>query len=161
MLLPMEKNFDSKVTARFGDSINKSLPVNDGYIGQPVKIISYLLSNEKEKSFDKDMTSMLSSYNWCGYPSVIIIGYKKNELLQIERLAYRITAEADDFLVRDFSCAECAGSLGCENKKNKVIGTILTPITVIFDIITLPVQLSLAVIALCIDDVRRSLSSGH
>ena len=64
LLLPMEKNFDAKVTARFGHSISKSLPVNERYAGQPIKIISYLLSNEKEKSIDKDITSMLSSYHW-------------------------------------------------------------------------------------------------
>lgn len=148
LLLPMEKNFDARVTVRFGHSINKSLPVNDRYIGQPVKIISYLLTNENEKSFNKDITAILSNYNWNDYPSVIIIGYKKKDSLQIEKLAYRISARANDFLVRDFSCTGCAGSLGCENKGNHIVGTILTPITVIVDIITLPVQMLAITIAL-------------
>jgi uncharacterized protein YceK len=150
LLLPMEKNSDAKSTLRFGKSTKEQLPGGDKYAGQPVRIVFYSSSNDNEINIDKSMTLMLSGHNWRGYPSVVIVGYKKGGLY-INRLAYRIAPENNDFLVRPFDCNElCHSAWTCKNKENNVAGIILIPFAVVFDTITAPVQLLLTVVNLCI-----------
>ena len=150
LLLPMEKNSDAKSTLRFGKSTKEQLPSGDKYTGQPVRIVFYSSSNDNEMNIDKTMTLMLSGHNWRGYPSVVIVGYKKGSRY-IDRLAYRIDTEVNDLLVRPFDCNEiCNSTWTCENKRNIVAGIILTPFAVVFDFITAPVQLLLTVVIRCI-----------
>jgi hypothetical protein len=150
LLLPMEKISDAKSTIRFGKSIKEQLPSGDKYAGQPVRIVFYSSSNDNEMNIDKSMTLMLSGHNWRGYPSVVIVGYKKGSRY-IDRLAYRIAPEINDFLVRPFDCNElCNSAWTCKNKGNNVVGIILIPFAVGFDFITAPVQLLLTVVNLCI-----------
>jgi hypothetical protein len=93
---------------------------------------------------------MLSGHNWRGYPSVVIVGYKKGSLY-IDRLAYRIAPEVNDFLVRPFDCNElCHSTWTCKNKGNIAAGIFLIPFAAAFDFITAPVQLLLSVVNLCI-----------
>jgi hypothetical protein len=150
LLLPMEKNSDAKSTLRFGKSTKEQLPSGDKYTGQPVRIVFYSSSNDNEINIDKSMTLMLSGHNWRGYPSVVIVGYKKGSRY-IDRLAYRIAPEVNDFLVRPFDCnGLCHSAWACKNKENNVAGIILTPFAVVFDFITAPVQLLLTVVIRCI-----------
>lgn len=150
LLLPMEKNSDAKSTLRFGKSTKEQLPGGDKYAGQPVRIVFYSSSNDNEMNIDKSMTLMLSGHNWRGYPSVVIVGYKKGSHY-IDRLAYRIAPEVNDFLVRPFDCNElCHSAWTCKNKGNIGVGIILIPFAVGFDFITAPVQLLLTVVILCI-----------
>jgi hypothetical protein len=146
LLLPMEKNSDAKSTLRFGKSTKEQLPGGDKYTGQPVRIVFYSSSNDNEMNIDKSMTLMLSGHNWRGYPSVVIVGYKKGSRY-IDRLAYRIAPEVNDFLVRPFDCnGLCNSAWTCKNKGNNVAGIILIPFAVVFDTITAPVQLLLSVV---------------
>lgn len=150
LLLPMEKNSDAKSTLRFGKSTKEQLLSGDKYTGQPVRIVFYSSSNDNEMNIDKSMTLMLSGHNWRGYPSVVIVGYKKGSRY-IDRLAYRIAPEVNDFLVRPFDCnGLCHAAWACKNKENNVAGIILTPFAVVFDTITAPVQLLFSVVNLCI-----------
>ena len=145
LLLPMEKNSDAKSTLRFGKSTKEQLPGADKYAGQPVRIVFYSSSNDNEMNIDKSMTLMLSGHNWRGYPSVVIVGYKKGSRY-IDRLAYRIAPEVNDFLVRPFDCNEiCNSTWTCENKGNIAAGIFLIPFAVAFDLITTPVQLLLSI----------------
>ena len=146
LLLPMEKNSDAKATLRFGKFIKEQLTGGDRYTGQPVRIVFYSSSNDNEINIDKSMTLMLSGHNWRGYPSVVIVGYKKGSRY-IDRLAYRIDTEVNDLLVRPFDCnGLCHSAWTCKNKGNNVAGIILIPFAVVFDTITAPVQLLLSVV---------------
>jgi hypothetical protein len=149
LLLPMEKNSDAKSTLRLGKSTNEQLPGGDKYAGQPVRIVFYSSSHDDdEMSIDQTMTFMLSGHNWRGYPSVVIVGYKKN-IRYIDRLAYRIAPEVNDVLVRPFDCNElCDTPWKCKNRGNKVAGIILIPFAVVFDTITAPAQLLLTLVNL-------------
>ena len=109
LLLPMEKNSDAKSTLRLGKSAKEQLPGGDKYAGQPVRIVFYSSSNDNEMNIDKSMTLKLSGHNWRGYTSVVIVGYKKGSRY-IDRLAYRIAPEVNDFLVRPFDCNELCHS---------------------------------------------------
>ena len=150
LLLPMEKNSDAKSTLRFGKSTKEQLPGGDEYTGQPVRIVFYSSSNDNEMNIDKSMTLMLSGHNWRGYPSVVIVGYKKGSRY-IDRLAYKIAPEVNDFLVRPFDCNElCHSTWTCKNKGNNAAGIILIPFAVFFDFITAPVQLLFTIVNLCI-----------
>ena len=154
LLLPMEKDSDAKSTLRFGKSTKEQLPGGDEYTGQPVRIVFYSSSNDNEMNIDKSMTLMLSGHNWRGYPSVVIVGYKKGSRY-IDRLAYRIAPEVNDLLVRPFDCNElCHASWKCKNKENNVAGIILIPFAVVFDTITVPAQLLLSVVNLVIPGGR-------
>ena len=115
-----------------------------------MRIVFYSSSNDNEMNIDKSMTLMLSGHNWRGYPSVVIVGYKKGSRY-IDRLAYRIAPEVNDFLVRPFDCNElCHSTWTCKNKENNAAGIILIPFAVCFDFITAPVQLFLTVVNLFI-----------
>lgn len=145
LLLPMEKNSDAKAMLRFGKSTKEQLPGGDKYNGQPVRIVFYASSNDNEMNIDKSMTLMLSGHNWRGYPSVVIVAYKKGSRY-IDKLAYRIAPEVNAFLVKTFDCNEiCNSTWTCENKKNIVAGIFLMPFAVAFDLITTPVQLLLSI----------------
>ena len=138
LLLPMEKNSDAKSTLRFGKSTKEQLPGGDKYAGQPVRIVFYSSSNDNEINIDKSMALMLSGHNWLGYPSVIIVGYKKGSRY-IDRLAYRIAPEGNDFLVRPFDCnGLCHSTWTCKNKENNVAGIILMPFAVCFRLYNCP-----------------------
>jgi hypothetical protein len=150
LLLPMEKNSDAKATLRFGKFIKEQLTGGDRYTGQPVRIVFYSSSNDNEINIDKSMTLMMSGHNWRGYPSVVIVGYKKGSRY-IDRLAYRIAPEVNAFLVKPFDCNEiCNSTWTCENKRNIVAGIFLIPFAVAFDLITTPVQLLLSIANLSI-----------
>ncbi len=150
LLLPMEKNSDAKSTLRFGKSPKDLLSAGDIYAGQPVRIVFYSSSNDNEINIDKSMTSMLSRHNWIGYASVVIVGYKKGSR-NIDRLAYRITSEANDILVRPFDCnGLCHSTWTCKNKEDNASGIILMPFALVFDFITAPVQVCLSVVNLFI-----------
>lgn len=154
LLLPMEKNSDAKSTLGLGKSTNEQLLGGDKYAGQPVRIVFYSSSIDNEMNIDKSMTLMLSGHNWRGYPSVVIVGYKKGSRY-IDRLAYRIAPEVNDLLVRPFDCNElCHASWKCKNKENNVAGIILIPFAVVFDTITVPAQLLLSVVNLVIPGGR-------
>jgi len=150
LLLPMEKNSDANSTLRFGKSTQGQLSGEDIYTGQPVRIIFYSSSNDNETNIDKSMALMLSRHNWLGYPPVIIVGYKKGSRY-IDRLAYRIAPEGNDFLVRPFDCNElCHSTWTCKNKEYNASGIILMPFAFVFDFITAPVQVCLSVVNLLI-----------
>jgi|GEM_PF-3460137 hypothetical protein len=150
LLLPMEKNSNAKATFRpFNQSKNEQFPVEDKYAGQPVKIIFYSPSNDKDINIDKDMALMVSNYNWSGYPSVVIVGFTKGGSA-INSLAYRISPETNNFLVCYFENNSSVGPGTCTKKKNSVAGIILTPFAVVLDIITFPAQMLAAVLTLCI-----------
>jgi len=150
LLLPMERNSDTKSTLRFGKSTKEQLPGGDKYVGQPVRIVFYSSSNDNEMNIDKPMTLMLSGHNWRGYPSVVIVGYKEGSRY-IDRLAYRIAPEVNDFLVRPFDCNElCHSTWTCKNEENIAAGIFLIPFAAAFDFITAPVQLFLTLVNLCI-----------
>lgn len=154
LLLPVEKNSDAKSTLRFGKSTKEQFPSADKYAGKPVKIVFYSSSNDNEMNIDKSMTLMLSGHNWRGYPSIVIVGYKKGSRY-IDKLAYRIAPEVNDFLVRPFDCHElCNTAWTCKNKGNNVAGIILIPFAVVFDTITAPVQLLFSVVNLFIPGGR-------
>jgi hypothetical protein len=154
LLLPVEKNSDAKSTLRFGKSTKEQLSGTDKYAGQPVRIVFYSSSNDNERNIDKSMTLMLTGHNWRGYPSVVILGYKKGSRY-IDKLAYRIAPKVDDFLVQPFDCNEiCNSTWTCENKRNIVGGIFLIPFAVAFDLITTPVQLLLSIANL-------SIPGGH
>jgi len=154
LLLPMENNSDDKSTLRLGKSTNEQLLGGDKYAGQPVRIVFYSSSHDNEMNIDKSMTLMLSGHNWRGYPSVVIVGYKKDGRY-IDRLAYRIAPEVNDLLVRPFDCQGlCHASWKCKNKENNVAGIILIPFAVVFDTITGPAQLLLSVVNLVIPGGR-------
>jgi hypothetical protein len=144
LLLPMVNNSDSKSTLRFGKSTKEQLPGGDKYNGQPVRIVFYSLSNDNEMNIDKSMTLMLSGHKWRGYPSVVIVAYKKGSRY-LDRLAYRIAPEVH--VVQPFDCNEiCNSTWTCENKRNIVAGIFLIPFAVAFDLITTPVQLLLSIV---------------
>ena len=150
LLLPMKKNSDAKSTLRFGKSTKELLPGGDKYVGQPVRIAFYSSSNDNEMNIDKSMTLMLSGHNWRGYPSVVIVGYKKDSRY-IDRLAYRIAPDVNDFLVRPFDCNElCDSTWTCKNKGDNAAGIVLMPLALAFDCITAPVQIFITVVNLCI-----------
>jgi len=150
LLLPMENNSDSKSRLRFSKSTKELLPGGNKYNGQPVRIVFYSSSNDNEMNIDKSMTLMLSGHNWRGYPSVVIVAYKKGSR-SIDRLAYRIAPEVNDFLVQPFDCNEiCDSTWTCKNKGNIAAGIFLIPFAVAFDLITTPVQLLLSIANLCI-----------
>lgn len=150
LLLPMEKNSDAKATLRFGKFTKEQLTGGDRYAGQPVRIVFYSSSNDNEMNIDKSMTLMLSGHNWRGYPSVVIVGYKKGSHY-IDRLAYRIDPEVNDLLVRPFDCnGLCHSAWTCKNKGNNAAGIILTPFAAVFDFITAPVQVLFTIVNLCI-----------
>lgn len=150
LLLPMEKNSDVKSTFRFDKPTKEQLPSADQYAGRPVRIVFYSSSIGNEMNIDQPMTSMLSGHNWYGYPSVVIVGYKKDSRY-IDRLAYRIAPEVNDFLVRPFDCnGLCNSAWTCKNKGNDVAGIILIPFAVVFDTITAPVQLLFSIVNLFI-----------
>jgi hypothetical protein len=160
LLLPMEKNSNDNAIAiarAVNNPENEQLPVLDKYTGQSVKIIFYSPSNDEKINIDKDMASMLSSYNWYGYPSVVIIAPSKrcgysacnhevshgNFILLTPNIAYRVGSKADDIWVHSL---EAQGGWNCENTANKITGSILKPFAVVFDVITSPVQLSAFII---------------
>lgn len=150
LLLPMEKNSDAKSTLRFDKSTKEQLTSADKYAGQLVRIVFYSSSNHNEMNIDKSMTLMLSGHNWRGYPSVVIVGYKKSSRY-IDKLAYRIAPEVNDFLVRPFDCnGLCNSAWTCKNKGNNAAGIILIPFAVVFDTITSPVQLLFSIVNLFI-----------
>jgi hypothetical protein len=150
LLLPVEKNSDTEVTFASVKPRDEQLLVNDKYVGQPVKIIFYSPSKDKEINIDKDMALMISSYNWSGYPSVVIVGFKKDGSY-INNLAYRIAPETDDCLVRNFTTEiNKSKKWPCTKNLNKVAEVILTPFTLVLDIITAPVQFLVAVVIICI-----------
>jgi hypothetical protein len=148
LLLPMEKNSDAKATYRpFNQSKNEQFSVEDKYAGQPVKIILYSPSEDKAINIDQDMALMMPSYNWSGYPSAVIVGFTKGD---IKNLAYRISYESDDFLICHFVNNYTVGNGTCTKKENNVAGIILTPLAVIVDFVTAPIQLLATVLILCI-----------
>jgi len=150
LLLPMEKNSDAKSTLRFGKSTKEQFPGGDKYTGLPVRIVFYSSSNDNEMNIDKSMTLMLSGHNWRGYPSVVIVGFKKDGSY-INNLAYRIAPETDDCLVRNFTTEiNKSKKWPCTKNLNKVAEVILTPFTLVLDIITAPVQFLVAVVIICI-----------
>jgi hypothetical protein len=150
LLLPMIKNSDAKARLRFGKPTKEQLSGGDKYNGQPVRIVFYSSSNDNEMNMDKSMTLMLSGHNWRGYPSVVIVAYKKGSR-SIDRLAYRIAPKVNDFLVQPFDCNEsCNSTWTCKNKGNIVAGIFLMPFAVAFDLITTPVQLLLSIANLSI-----------
>ena len=150
LLLPMVNNSDAKARLRFGKYTKEQLPDGDKYNGQPVRLVFYASSNENELHIDKSMTLMLSGHKWRGYPSVVIVAYKKGSRY-IDRLAYRIAPEVNAFLVKPFDCNEiCNSTWTCENKRNIVAGIFLIPFAVAFDLITTPVQLLLSITNLSI-----------
>jgi hypothetical protein len=150
LLLPMVNNSDAKARLRFGKSAKEQLSGSDKYNGQAVRIIFYAASNDNEMNIDKSMASMLSGHNWRGYPSVVMVAYKKDSR-SIDRLAYRIDPKVNNFLVPPFDCNEiCNSTWTCENKRNLVAGIFLIPFAVAFDLITTPVQLFLSIANLSI-----------
>jgi hypothetical protein len=150
LLLPMVNNSDAKAMLRFSKSTKEQVPGGDKYNGQPVRIVFYSSSNDNEINIDKSMTVMLSGHNWRGYPSVVIVAYKKSSR-HIDRLAYRSAPEVNDLLVHPFDCNEiCDSTWTCENKGNIAAGIVLIPFAVTFDLITTPVQLLLSIANLCI-----------
>ena len=154
LLLPMVNNADAKAGLRFGKSTNEQLPGRDKYYGQPVRIIFYSSSDDGEMNINKTMTSMLSGHNWRGYPSVVIVAYKKG-MRSIDRITYRIAPEVNDVLVKPFDCNEmCTSTWTCENKGNLTAAILLMPFAVAFDLITTPVQLFLSIANLFIPGGR-------
>ena len=153
LLLPMEKNTDAKVTTRSGFSSKELLFVKDEYVGQPVKIIFYSPSKDKEINIDKDMALMMSSYNWSGYPSVVIIGFIEGG---IKSFAYRIAPEADDFMVCHFHNYELVGAYTCTKDADNYAGIILKPFAIDLDIITFPIQFLFVLGILILGDMMRS-----
>jgi hypothetical protein len=150
LLLPMVNISDAKARLRFGKATKEPLPGGDKYNGQPVRIVFYSSSNENEMNIDKAMTLMLSGHKWRGYPSVVIVAYKKGSRY-IDKLAYRIAPEVNDFLVQPFDCNEiCDATWTCENKRNIAAGIVLIPFAVAFDLITTPIQLLLSIANLSI-----------
>ena len=150
LLLPMVSNADAKAMIRFGKSTKEPLPGLDKYNGQPVRIIFYSASNENEMNINKAMTLMLSGHKWHGYPSVVIVAYKKDNRY-IDRLAYRSAPEVTALFVTPFDCNEiCDATWTCENKRNIGAGIVLIPFAVVFDLITTPIQLLLSIVNLSI-----------
>ncbi|MBI4826325.1 MAG: hypothetical protein HY807_07885 [Nitrospirae bacterium] len=147
LLLPMEKDSDSEVTFRLSDSINEQFLVKDKYSGQPVKIIFYSTTNDKKSNIDEGMKLMLSNYNWPGYPSTLIVGFKRN--IYADTFAYKIASGDEDITMHHFNAeGKNHNKWACKNKENNVAGTMLKPFTVIFDIITFPIQALFAAIIL-------------
>jgi hypothetical protein len=144
LLLPMEKNSDAKATVRRTTPADKQLLVKDQFTGQPVKLIFYLPSKDKEITINDDMSLMLESYKWRGYPSVVVIFFKlppRYNHHYISSLAYRISPEKDNFNVCQFNSAGYSAEYWtCTKKENRIAGIILKPFAVLLDIITSPIQ---------------------
>jgi hypothetical protein len=154
LLLPMVNNSDAKASMRFGNATKMQLPGSDKYNGQPVRLVFYASLNENEMNIDKSITLMLAGHKWRGYPSVVIVAYKKDSRY-IDRLAYRIAPEVNAFLVKPFDCNEiCNSTWTCANNRNIVAGIFLIPFAVVFDLITTPVQLLLSIANLSIPGGR-------
>lgn len=148
LLLPMEKNSDAKATFRFDKSINDNLRIKDKDAVQPVNIIFYSPKIDKEKSIEEGMKLTLSSYNWAGYPSTLIVGYKSG---YADTFAYQIASGGEDVVVRSLDWAGAYHTKWmCKNKENNTAGILLKPFSVVLDIVTAPLQLLVAVVIISI-----------
>jgi hypothetical protein len=93
--LILSKWINNNVSKQDNFEFKEQLPGGDKYNDQLVRIVFYSSSNDNEMNIDQSMTLMLSGHNWRGYPSVVIVAYKKGGR-SIDRLAYRIAPEVNN-----------------------------------------------------------------